>query len=153
MKVYERVNLYLKDKNINKIEFYKKLLELEPKLESTGEPPSQTSVYAYLNGQVAIRIELVPYIAQVLEVPEQLLFADSPHSRKLYIRHIKDTMTQDEVDIWHSDTHPETKTQDSIDYKRFDSIHDMLQFAPDMFLKQLENTLKDYKSLTLKFRQ
>ncbi len=152
MKVYKKINILLMERKLSKIEFFKRLLELDPKLESTGEPPSQTSVYAYLNGQVAIRIELVPYIATVLGVPEQLLFTDSPHSRSLYIRHIKETMTKDEADMWHTDSEP-ASTLDIGDHERLRHIYDMLQFAPQMFIRQLENTLLDYKSLTLKFRQ
>src|SRR5574344_1349844 len=125
MEMHERINLLLKEKNLSKKEFAIKLRNLEPKLNNTLEIPSEKSIYAYLNGRVSIRIELIPYIAEVLEIPEQFLFDDSSRARKIFLKHIlKD---------------------------RFHTINDLLVYAPEIFLENLENTLKNYKDLTLKF--
>jgi transcriptional regulator with XRE-family HTH domain len=70
MEIYERINLLLKEKNLNKKQFAMKLIELDPKLKSTGETPTIKAIYAYLNGNIALKIELIPYIAEVLEIPE-----------------------------------------------------------------------------------
>ena len=84
METFERINQLLKINKMSKKEFSKKVLELEPKLKNTGEIPSLNTIYAYLNGRIGIKIELIPYIAEILGVPEQLLFDDSPHTRKTY---------------------------------------------------------------------
>lgn len=84
MEVYERINLYLKDKKISKKEFSKQLLNSDVKLKNTGDVPSENTIYAYLNGRIGLKIELIPYIAEVLQIPEQLLFDDSSRTRKIY---------------------------------------------------------------------
>ena len=74
MTVSEKINFLLVEKNITKREFATKLLELEPRLERTGKPPSESTVYGYLNGGREIKIELIPYIAEVLNISEEELF-------------------------------------------------------------------------------
>ncbi len=41
MEVYERINSLLKQKHLTKREFAKRLRDLEPKLHSTGETPTE----------------------------------------------------------------------------------------------------------------
>ena len=98
METFERINQLLKINKMSKKEFSKKVLELEPKLKNTGEIPSLNTIYAYLNGRIGIKIELIPYIAEILEVPEQLLFDDSPNTRKTYLKHILTTISNEEKD-------------------------------------------------------
>ncbi|MDD5401361.1 MAG: helix-turn-helix transcriptional regulator [Sulfurimonas sp.] len=50
------------------------LQAIELKLKSTGEIPSEQTIYGYLNGKRELKAELIPYIAEVLEVDEQELF-------------------------------------------------------------------------------
>lgn len=114
MELYKKLNLLIKEKNLNKKNFAIKLIALEPKLKSTGEIPTIKTIYGYLSGDIALKIELIPYIAEVLEIPEQ--------NQKI-------TIPKD----------------------RFHTINDLLIYAPEIFLQNLENTLKNYKDLTLKF--
>ena len=88
MELYEKINLLLKEKNLNKKNFALKLIELDPKLKSTGEIPTVKAIYGYLSGDIALKIELIPYIAEVLEIPEQFLFDDSSRARKIFLKHI-----------------------------------------------------------------
>jgi len=74
MEVVDKINYLLKEKKLQKKEFTKMLQSLEPKLKSTGEIPSEQTIYGYLNGKRELKIELIPYIADVLEVDEQELF-------------------------------------------------------------------------------
>jgi len=74
MEVYEKINYLLLEKSISKKEFADKLISLSPKLKATGTIPSLQTIYRYLNGQREIKIELIPYIAEVLNIPEQELF-------------------------------------------------------------------------------
>lgn len=46
---------------------------------------------------------------------------------------------------------PEQNSKITISKDRFHKINDLLIYAPEIFLENLENTLKNYKDLTLKF--
>ena len=65
METFERINQLPKINKMSKKEFSKRVLELEPKLKNTGEIPSLNTIYAYLNGRIGIKIELIPYIAEI----------------------------------------------------------------------------------------
>lgn len=75
MKVADKINYLLDEKGISKREFAQKLLSLNPILDRTGKPPSESTIYGYLNGGREIKIELVPYIAEALGISEQELFS------------------------------------------------------------------------------
>jgi transcriptional regulator with XRE-family HTH domain len=74
MEVWEKVNYLLSEKKMSKKEFADRLIELTPKLKLTGETPSYQTVLGYLYGKRKIKIELIPFIAEVLGVEEQELF-------------------------------------------------------------------------------
>ncbi len=150
MEVYEKINFYLKNKKLSKKEFAIRLLVLEPKLKNTNEIPSQNTIYAYLNGRIGIKIELIPYVAEVLDIPEQLLFDDTQRTRKKILKHILETLSGEEKNMLKSKVCDEKSTKHfSLD--RFYKIQDLLIYAPDIFLDKLEATLKEYRELALKF--
>lgn len=74
MEVWEKINYLLEEKQITKQEFASRLVNLQPKLKRTGETPSIQTILGYLYGQRELKIELIPYIAEILEVTEQELF-------------------------------------------------------------------------------
>ena len=74
MQVRDKINYLLKELDLSKRDFAQSLLALEPKLHSTGKAPSESTIYGYLNGGREIKIELIPYIAEVLGIGEQELF-------------------------------------------------------------------------------
>ena len=152
MEVFEKINLYLKDRKISKKEFAERLIQLEVKLKNTGSIPSENTIYAYLNGRIGIKIELIPYIAEVLNIPEQLLFDDSPRARKTFLKYILDSLSSEEKELVRSRVCEEKNTP-SVPKDRYYKIQDLLVYAPEMFLSELEMTLKEYKDLTLKFRK
>ncbi len=84
MEIFERINKLIKENNLTKREFAKRLRDLEPRLNSTGEIPSEKTIYKYLNGTISIKIELIPYIAEVLQITEQELFTNDEKSRKKF---------------------------------------------------------------------
>ncbi|MCT7447022.1 MULTISPECIES: helix-turn-helix domain-containing protein [Arcobacteraceae] len=151
METFERINQLLKINKLSKKEFSKKLLALEPKLKNTGEIPSENTIYAYLNGRIGIKIELIPYIAEVLKVPEQLLFDDSAITRKMYLKHILATATNEEQEYIksHLQNSPDKKFEKNKD--NLNLVCELLKYAPEIFLDELKMTLKNYKDLTLKF--
>ena len=74
MQVKDKINYLLQELGLSKRDFAQALLKLEPKLNSTGKAPSESTIYGYLNGRREIKIELLPYIAEVLGIKEQELF-------------------------------------------------------------------------------
>lgn len=75
MNIIEKINFLLQEKALSKKEFANKLRKLEPKLLATDDIPSEQTIYRYLNGSRELKVELIPYIAEVLEVNEQELFS------------------------------------------------------------------------------
>lgn len=118
MEVWEKVNYLISEKQITKQEFANKLLQLEPKLKRTGETPSIQTILGYLYGKREIKIELIPYIAETLNVSEQELFNfDIEYATEYNIRYSKDAR----------------------------EILDLLQFAPKNIIEHIKNTLYKYK--------
>lgn len=76
MEVWEKINYLITEKNIEKKDFVDKLLSLEPRLKLTGEIPSVQTIYRYLNNKREIKVELIPYIAETLNITEQELFSN-----------------------------------------------------------------------------
>jgi len=119
MEVIDKINYLLKEKSLQKKEFTKMLQSLEPKLKSTGEIPSEQTIYGYLNGKRELKIELIPYIAEVLEVEEQEFFRfDIEYATEYNFRYSKDAR----------------------------EILDLLQYAPANMIEHIRTTLKGYKN-------
>jgi len=74
MDIIEKINYLIREKGFSKKEFAEVLQNLEPKLKSTGNTPNIQTIYGYLNGKRELKVELIPYIAEVLKVKEQELF-------------------------------------------------------------------------------
>lgn len=75
MNIIEKINFLIQEKDITKKEFVENLRALEPRLNLTGEIPSEQTIYRYLNETRELKVELIPYIAEVLGVSEQELFS------------------------------------------------------------------------------
>lgn len=119
MEVFEKINYLIEEKKISKRKFVNDLLALEPKLKATGEIPSEQTIYRYLNAQRELKIELIPYIAEVLEVDEQELFRfDIEYATEYNLRYSKDAR----------------------------EILDLLQYAPKNMIEHIRTTLLRYKN-------
>ena len=75
MDIVEKINYLIEEKRLSKKEFALALQKLEPVLKSTGNLPNIQTIYGYLNGKRELKVELIPYIAEVLGVTEQELFS------------------------------------------------------------------------------
>jgi len=118
MEVWEKINYLLDEKNISKQEFANRLIALTPRLKRTGETPSTQTILGYLYGKRELKIELIPYIAEVLEVTEQELFSfDIEYASEYNIRYSKDIR----------------------------EILDLLQYAPKPMVEQIKATLQKFK--------
>lgn len=120
MEVVDKINYLLVEKNLSKKDFTKILQSLEPKLKSTGGIPSEQTIYGYLNGKREIKIELIPYIAEVLHVKEQELF---------------------EFDLEYASEFNYTRS------KEVREIIELLRFLPTTKVIILKKQLKEYKAL------
>ncbi len=120
MTVKDKINYLLEERNLSKRDFAKKLLAEEPKLFSTGKPPSESTIYGYLNGRREIKIELIPYIAYVLNIKEQELFEFDIEYASNYNYHLS---------------------------KEVREIISLLQYVPSSKIKELKDKLMKYKIL------
>jgi len=120
VEVYEKINYLITEKKITKQDFIKKLIELEPRLKRTGEVPSPSTINGYLYGKREIKIELIPYIAEVLGVSEQELFSfDLEYSCNNNYRQSKEVR---------------------------EIVHN-LQYAPNTVIQNFKEQLAKYKAL------
>ena len=120
MEVIDKINYLLNEKNISKKQFISNFLALEPKLKSTGEIPSESTVYGYLNGSREIKIELISYIAEVLQIKEQELFEFNVEYASEFNHKLS---------------------------KEVREIIELLKFLPTLKIHELKNTLEEYKKL------
>ncbi|MDR1555140.1 MAG: hypothetical protein LBS39_03835 [Campylobacteraceae bacterium] len=120
MEVWEKINYILTEKSMSKKEFADKLVALEPKIKLIGETPSYYTILGYLYGKREIKIELIPYIAEVLEIEEQDLFT---------------------FDLEYSANY---------NYKRSKEIREiiyLLQYVPQNIIAHIKEQLQKYKKL------
>lgn len=120
MDVVDKINLLLKQRNMTKKSFATKLQNLSPILKSTGDIPSLQTIYGYLGGKRELKVELIPYIAEVLNVNEQELF---------------------NFDIEYASEYNMHKS------KEIRKIVDLLQYAPKPFISKLIEILLEYKKV------
>lgn len=88
MKVAQRINEILKEKNISKRELAKRLINLDMKASRTGEIPTESSIYAYLNGNIEIKADMLPFIADALDVFEQEFFCNDKNQNDKILKRL-----------------------------------------------------------------
>uniref|UniRef100_UPI00404814EC hypothetical protein n=1 Tax=Aliarcobacter sp. TaxID=2321116 RepID=UPI00404814EC len=153
MEVYEKINEILKKKKLSKKSFSLKIIELEPKLRNTGEVPTINALYSYLSGDVSLRIELIPYIAEVLDIPEQILFDESTNTRMKILKYITEDINSQEYNFLIDKLNVKNVSRiDKYDNETINSINKLFQYAPEPFLENILSTLKNFKALTDKFK-
>lgn len=120
MNVADKINYLLEEKVMSKREFAQKLLSLNPVIERTGKAPSESTIYGYLNGGREIKIELIPYIAETLNIPEQELFSSEiEYTNDYNYKYSKETR----------------------------EILELLKFAPRSATDEIKNYLLKYKKV------
>ena len=123
MEVWEKINYLLEEKKISKQEFANRLISLEPKLKRTLETPSSQTILGYLYGKRELKVELIPYIAEVLGVSEQELFNFNIEYATEY------------------------------NYKQSKEVReivDLLPYAPNSIIEHIKTQLQKYKNLNKK---
>ena len=164
MEIYEKINNRIRESGINKKELVNRVLALEPKLKNTGEIPTEKTIYAYLNGTSNLKLELIPYIAEALNITEQEIFDDTEQTRLKYLKHILKNPSSKEIElIKYKLGGNDIKIKNSIladtnhgniiiNSEYFNSevkeVIELLKYAPIPFLNNLTSKLKEMQKLT-----
>ena len=120
MEVWEKINYLLEEKNMSKQDFANRLIELEPRLKRTSETPSTQTILGYLYGKRELKVELIPYIAEVLGVSEQELF---------------------NFNIEYATEYNYKQSKEVLE------IVDLLPYAPNSTIEHIKTQLQKYKNL------
>lgn len=142
MEVFETINKVLTDKQMSKREFAQKLIALEPKSNRTGETISENIVYSYLSGNTAIKAYLIPYISDVLGVPEQFLFEETSKVRMRMIRHLLKELTEEER------TYLQTALNRDKNVDMQNEVLELIKYAPEPLLSKITASLQKIKDIT-----
>lgn len=164
MEIYERINILIKKRNITKRKFSEILQNLQPKLKSTGEIPSEKTIYKYLNGSITIPIELISYISEALDIPEQELFDTNINTKIKLYKYISKDLGNEQLTIFNNlvsnasvikdikaNYNKHIKSESSFhNQEEIDKFLSLLEYAPRPLIKKLILKLEEIKKLTLK---
>jgi len=160
MELHERIGIIIKEQGLTKREFAQRLISLEPKLKTTGEIPTEKTIYKYLSDDIAIRVELIPYIAQALNITEQELFLTSSKERLSFFRKMVQTANDEELEVIKKRLLTKYEASEILksyevgetDWMKSDIKDDvihLLEYAPAPLLESWVAKLKDLKSYTI----
>jgi transcriptional regulator with XRE-family HTH domain len=161
MEVYEQINTILKYKKLTKRAFAQILQNLKPTLKSTGEIPVEGTIYSYLNGKISIPIELIPYIAEALDITEQELFENTKYSRKKCIKYVLESSDEKELNYFNTIINSKI-TNSNINYasiiiteknksKKLQELIELFEHVPDSFIDKILIKFREYKRVGEEF--
>lgn len=162
MEVFEKINLIIQQQKLTKRAFSKMLIALEPKLKSTGEIPSENTIYSYLSGRITIPIELLPFIAESLNVTEQELFDTTEKTKKICFKSFLENASESELDFLNTFINSKIHNNININYgkvimegrtvdKKVKCFINLLEYAPANFLDKAIEKLEEYKNISSEF--
>ncbi len=158
LSIQENINKLIKQKGMTKKEFSQKLLNLQPTVSRIKEVPSLSAVYSYLNGRINIPIELIPFVADVLDVIEQELFDNSSKTRKRCFKYFLQNASKEELEYFNHFIYSQMKNDIGINYdkaimntkttdEKIEKFITLLPFAPADFIDKAIERLKEYEKL------
>jgi len=158
MELYERINLILKEKELTKKVFAKKLVSLEPKSSRTGEIISEKIVYFYLSGKTVINPNLIPYIAEVLDITEQELFDSTSKTRKRCFKYFLQNAPKDELEYFSGFINSKIQNNVNLNFgqiimssqttnEKLEKFSELLKYAPNDFIDKVISKLEEYEKL------
>jgi len=142
MEIFEVINNILLIQKTSKREFAQKLILLEPKSNRTGEIISEKIIYSYLSGKTAIKAYLIPYISDVLDIPEQLLFEENKKVRKRLIDYLLKTLEDKEADYMRKSLAKDFNEEIE------NEILELIEYAPKPLLLKIQTILQTIKNDT-----
>ena len=162
MEIYEKINFLIKEKNITKRKFSENLRALEPKLKSTGEMPTEKTIYKYLNGNINIPIELISTIAETLNISEQELFETNHHTKLKLFKYISKELDKKQFDYINQINNNASivsdiknsygKTQKNLNLynkEKIEKLLSLLEFAPSPMIDKTIEKLEEIKKIAL----
>jgi transcriptional regulator with XRE-family HTH domain len=155
LNITEKINNIIDEKGLTRKYFVNQLILLNPILKSTGETPSSSTIYGYLNGNREVKIELLPYIAKVLDVSIAELFDENQKNRIKILQNILKSPTLEEKKLLENYFKFEEKInnyklQNEANYNLYKYIFDILPFASEKFLYTLIDVLESFKDSTIR---
>ncbi len=155
MNITEKINNIIDEKGLTRKYFVNQLILLNPILKSTGETPSSSTIYGYLNGNREVKIELLPYIAKVLNVSIADLFDETEKNRIKILQNILKSPTLEEKKLLENYFKFEEKInnyklQNEANYNLYKYIFNILPFASEKFLYTLIDVLESFKDSTIR---
>jgi len=158
LKIYENITRIIKKKGLTRKEFAQNLINLRPNVNRVSETPTLSTIYGYLNGRINIPIDLIPYIADVLNITEQELFDTSSKSRKRCFKYFLENASNDELEQFNNFINSQIQNNININYgkvimnskNRDDKIEkfvELLDYAPNHFIDRVIAKLEEYKKL------
>jgi len=159
--IYENINKIIKRKGLTRKEFAKKLMDLEPTVNRAGETPVLSSIYGYLNGRIIIPLNLIPFIAEVLNVTEQELFDTSDKTRKKCFKYFLQNASKEELEYFNNFINSQIHNNINVNYgkvimhskfteEKIEEFSKLLKYAPVDFIDKVLNRLKEYEKISNK---
>lgn len=155
MNITEKINNIIDEKGLTRKYFVNQLILLNPFLKSTGKTPSSSTIYGYLNGNREVKIELLPYIAKILDVSISDLFDETKKNRIKFLQNILKFPTLEEKKLLENYFKFEEKInnyklQNEANYNLYKYIFNILPFASEKFLYTLIDVLESFKDSTIR---
>ncbi len=156
--IQENINNFIKERGMSKKDFAQQLLKLKPTVSRIGEVPSISTIYSYLNGRINIPIELIPFIADILDITEQELFDTSTKTRKKCFKYFLQNASKDELEYFNNFINSQIQNNININYgsvvmnsknkdEKIEQFIELLKYAPNDFIDKVLDRLEEYKML------
>lgn len=162
MEVFENINSFIRLQKVTKRKFAENLINLQPRLKSTGETPTEKTVYKYLNGDINIPIELIPYIAEALDITEQELFDTTTKTKLKLYRYLAKGLDAEQINYLNTLNQNSTMIKNIVDEtkqsclglnfhdnKKISHLIALLEFAPEPLIDKIIVKLEEIKNVAL----
>lgn len=152
METYKKINRLISKKNMTKREFSRILRQKSPILKSTGEVPSEKTIYKYLDGNLSLPVELISSIAETLNIAEQELFDNSLDAKLRFCKYVMKSSNDVELKHIHRCCENGFLLKKDIlessddDIKR---LFEIIEFAPKPLIRETIKKIEKIKSAVL----
>jgi len=158
LKIYENITNIIISKGLTRKKFAQNLINLQPNVNRISETPTLSTIYGYLNGRINIPIDLVPFIAEALDVSEQELFDTSSKARKKCFKYFLQEASKDELEYFYGFINSQIKNNVNVNYgkiimnsettdEKLERFSELLKYAPADFMDKVLAKLEQYKKI------
>jgi len=115
-KIHDNITRLIKSKGLTRKEFAQTLINLQPNVNRMSETPTLSTIYGYLNGRINIPVDLIPFIAEALNVTEQELFDTSLKSKKRCLKYFLQNSSKEELEYFYNFINSQLHNDININY-------------------------------------